>query len=73
MAPPPYNETAILELIDNQAFYNANLGPFLCGLSVQMFMMGVLGTPSSIPLLLASATYTVSICSSAVLDLLRGE
>ncbi|TFL05247.1 hypothetical protein BDV98DRAFT_289579 [Pterulicium gracile] len=42
MAPPPYNETAILELIDNQAFYNANLGPFLCGLSVQMFMMGVL-------------------------------
>lgn len=40
----PYNETAVIELIDNQAFYNANLGPFLAGLAVQMFMMGVLCT-----------------------------
>lgn len=33
---------AELEHIDNQAFYNNHLGPFLCGLSFQTFMMGVL-------------------------------
>ncbi|TFK97438.1 hypothetical protein BDV98DRAFT_574472 [Pterulicium gracile] len=38
----PYNETLVLETINHQAFYNSNLGPFLAGLAVQMFMMGVL-------------------------------
>ncbi|KAJ7472780.1 hypothetical protein FB451DRAFT_1250681 [Mycena latifolia] len=37
-----YNETAILELINNQHFFNVNLGPFLTGLAAQMFMMGCL-------------------------------
>ncbi|TFL03401.1 hypothetical protein BDV98DRAFT_383425 [Pterulicium gracile] len=39
---PTYNETKVLERIDNQHFYNINLGPFLAALAFQMFMMGVL-------------------------------
>lgn len=39
---PPYNETEVLQQIDNQHFYNVNLGPFIAGLAFQMFMMGVL-------------------------------
>ncbi|KAJ7467018.1 hypothetical protein FB451DRAFT_403429 [Mycena latifolia] len=37
-----YNETAVLEQINNQHFFDVNLGPFLTGLSAQMFMMGCL-------------------------------
>lgn len=39
---PLYNETDVLERIDNQGFYNMNLGPFIAALAFQMFMMGVL-------------------------------
>ncbi|KAJ6545044.1 hypothetical protein DFH09DRAFT_1172533 [Mycena vulgaris] len=38
----PYNETAVLELANNQHFFDVNLGPFLSGLAAQMFMMGCL-------------------------------
>lgn len=41
---PLYNETDVLERIDNQGFYNMNLGPFIAALAFQMFMMGVLST-----------------------------
>ncbi|KAJ6554096.1 hypothetical protein B0H10DRAFT_1231688 [Mycena sp. CBHHK59/15] len=37
-----YNETAVLELIDNQHFYNVNLGPFCVGIAAQVYMMGIL-------------------------------
>lgn len=53
----PYNETLVLETINHQAFYNSNLGPFLAGLAVQMFMMGVLCTYPDDIFLLNSATY----------------
>lgn len=42
MSVPPYNESETLQRIDNQTYYNLNLGPFLAGLAFQMFMMGVL-------------------------------
>ncbi|KAJ6609779.1 hypothetical protein B0H10DRAFT_2225577 [Mycena sp. CBHHK59/15] len=37
-----YNETAVLQLIDNQHFYNVNLGPFCIGITAQVYMMGIL-------------------------------
>ncbi|KAJ7649813.1 hypothetical protein FB45DRAFT_886067 [Roridomyces roridus] len=37
-----YNETAVQLAIDNQHFYNVNLGPFLTGIAAQIFMMGCL-------------------------------
>ncbi|TFK96047.1 hypothetical protein BDV98DRAFT_598023 [Pterulicium gracile] len=42
MSVPPYNESETLQRIDNQTYYNLNLGPFLAGLAFQMFMMVVL-------------------------------
>lgn len=38
----PYNETEVLERIDNQQFYTNSLGPFMAAIAFQMFMMGVL-------------------------------
>ncbi|KAJ6615090.1 hypothetical protein B0H10DRAFT_2220722 [Mycena sp. CBHHK59/15] len=37
-----YNETAVIGLIDNQDFYNLNLGPFCVGIAAQVYMMGIL-------------------------------
>ncbi|KAJ7649840.1 hypothetical protein FB45DRAFT_1075565 [Roridomyces roridus] len=37
-----YNATAVEEIANNQRFFDLNLGPFLTGISVQIFMMGCL-------------------------------
>jgi hypothetical protein len=42
LAMASLNATETIASIDNQDFYNKNLGPFCAGLAFQMFMMGVL-------------------------------